>query len=553
MNIGSIAYKPVSFGKQPEIIVSKNQRHFEMAKQLDERLSRVIREIDGIGSANNTEEKILKATQKIGKLRKETIDAWRSCPQALKPKLEALDRLRDELDIIQHSFRQLNEAMDNEPQGLIIPGGKEKEGSKGGLITDPGEIASGYGQLPKEPSEALKILQGKVQPKKASFVTVSDVKKVTDILTKETFSFEELNKVDSELYKKMEGTLLIGQISKEMDSQVDLINKKLTDIKENKGILVPQVGVKVYLPETTGKIMALETAKLRREALKTAILLPGIGENLDKPDVMLQPLPTGEAIAFKIDKSFVPGKQEIKEILKLNESYKPVLSEMFPDGLPVYIVPGYMNDKFGDIEGGMSIPHHPEKGVWLISYDIKDRYAYTKMQETTKASLENLTTFKPSVLKGNPDRARALAHEIGHAISFNLMDKKLEDNSKDSGSIIITPTADVNFMTAWQGLRMGSKYNNQEKTKLFNRGYGDNAVKALNMAVDYETIAEDIRIAITGDQLPASSKMTGVYDQSEAGKVKQNSVLTFIKNVLLNKKSVTEAMFDNISGEIKPA
>jgi len=312
-------------------------------------------------------------------------------------------------------------------------------------------------------------------------------------------------------------------------------------------MFVPEVGIKVYTPGITGKILALETAKLRRLTVQDSKNLPEnideemqkiIEQKLSSPDILAQPVPFSIPAFFKIDKSFIPTKPEFQEIMKLNEPYKPVLNKLFPEGLKVFTVPGYSDDRLGDIEGGMSIPGYPDKGVWLSSYDYKERYTYSGTIERNIGRTRGITVDTPSVLNGNKDRARALAHEVGHVISY-----KIENNRLDSDDL-----SDVSFTDGWKMHRKNAELNDstyKNYARLMTTGNLNN----LRRFIDYEMIAEDIRQALTEDKIPASSAITGVFDHSKEGKTKLGDVKDYIRKCLLEGKSPTEVIFSQISGK----
>lgn len=541
----------IAFGQDSKIVKSKNGLNFQQLKQVQDTIDNVIREIGGVsGATSNNEIKIAKALAKMQQLRRETQEAWGACPSALKQKLDKLDNLETTLKGCSEAFKSVSEAIDNEPEGLILPDNC-KEGKDKGIITDSSEITSSYNQLLLSKSKIEDILQKGSNAAIFTNAATKNIEAVSETLKKDNWDFTKFNALDSNLYFQIKDTLLIGNHKKTIETQLETINKKLQQLKTNKGKFIKAVGVKVYSPEVTGRIMALETAKIRRESLKQTFIIPGVNDNLDKADVMLQPISAGQPIPFKIDRSFVPKKAEINQLLNLNKNYQPVLSKLFPEGLPLYIVPGYMDDQFGEIEGGMSIPGSADEGVWLNSYNNDERYNFSSMKEKTTARLRGVQNLNPSVLKGNKDRARALAHEIGHAISYKMMemDEAQKANNDTSGSSLLLLNNDIDFMTAWEGLRAGAKYNNSEKDQRDTRYMTDDNKAMLYKFVDYETIAEDIRIAITGKELPASSKMTGIFDHTEEGGKQITKSINFLKKVLLEDVSPSEALVESMQIE----
>lgn len=543
MQISSLKMNPVSFGRDKGIVQAHDLREVKKLEHITDRVNAIVEEIDGIGPATTFEEKVAKARLKIGQLRIET-KKWDNCAESRQRKLDTLDRFETELDQLSQAQESVNNTIDKDHAGLIVPDRLKGNGSSG-LIVDPLEILGNYNRLPRETSEALQVLNGKRKVTSSDIPTLGKIKTVLSPLEKEDWDYQKFNALDSKLFASMKGVLLRPDYQAEINRQLEVINEKLKELKETKATNLPKLGMKVYTPDITGRIMVLEAARLRRNALNDQIILPGVHDNLDKPDIAFQPIPNGAPIPFKLDKAFVPDKNEIKEILALNKGYAPILKKDYPEGLPVYIVPGYMDGTYGDIEGGMSIPGHPEVGVWLNSYDTESRYTYTSMMEGNMAALKGARKIQPSVIKGNKDRARALAHEIGHVISYNRMQKP--DMPASDTILLSSATGGLDFFSGWQALRTGAEYNNHEKSRLYNRGYSDSDKANLNLFVDYESVAEDIRMAITGEQIPASSKMTGIYDQSEKGKLPFENAQQYIKKVLLENEDPAIAMIKYLS------
>jgi hypothetical protein len=553
MMINDVVKPHVSFGKKSDLIISHDRRNVQKLQKLNDMLGKIIKDIGGINDYSTFDANVIKAQEKIEQLRKETIDAWGTCPSALKPKLQRLDQMQDQLTAIQEAYKKINKDIDEETPGLIVPGqskeSKDKKGDK--ILTDTMDIMALYNSLPKNGEDIKRLFaeKGSAREVKTSNLTSTELKGALSEMEKPQWDFAKLNAQDAAIYPKLQNQLLVGDIKQIIDDQVKLIDKKLSELKENNGKMVPAVGVKVFGPETTGKIMALETAKLRRTTLQESILMPGVIENLDKPDVMLQPVPYAAPEAFKIDKTHVPSKQEIMEILELNKPYKPVLNKLFPDGLNLYVVPGYFDSKSGDIEGGMCIPGQPDAGVWLNSYDNEMRHQYFTMLEKQTALLREVDIKQTSTLRGNKDRARALAHEIGHVISYKIEEnEKASQPAEKSSSIVLSSADGVGFIDAWKSLRMGAELNGHENHKNETRGLSEANLKNLRMAIDLEMIAEDIRIAMTDQNLPAASRLTGIQDQTETGQKQLANVKAYIKECLLEDKQPTEAMLKYVAG-----
>lgn len=530
----------VSFGKQPDIVQPHDLQKVQQLKQVVDRVDAIVHDLDGVGNTTTIEEKIAKARLKIGRLRVET-KKWDNCPESRKRKLDKLNHYENELKQLAAAQEAVSDAIDNDKGGLILPESMKKR-ENGGLIIDPLEVLGNYNRLPKDPSEALRVMKGKQKVASSNIPSLSVIKNGLKPLENDKWDYQKFNAKDCKLFTNLQGVILSKGYEQEISRQLEVINTKLKELKEDKVKDLPKLGMKVYDPETTGKILVLETAKLRRTALSESLIMPGVHDNLDKPDIVLQPIPDGAPIPFKLDNRFVPKNNEIKEILATNKEYGPILKKQFPEGLPVFIVPGYMDGKLGDIEGGMSIPGHPEAGVWLNSYDNEGRYEYTSMLEGNMASMRGVKKLVPSVLKGNKDRGRALAHEIGHVVSYSLMEKP--DNSSSDIILLGSESGGLDFFSVWQAIRAGSRYNNDEKSKFSMRGYSADDKANISLFVDYEAVAEDIRMAITGKQLPASSKMTGIYDQTEEGIKHQQKVQSFIQKVLIEEQDPAMLMVE---------
>ena len=386
---------------------------------------------------------------KIQMLEQDTKRAFSNCPGALKQKLDHLAALRRSLNTIKEEFITAKSEMDKSRQtgGLII-----NENANSGLISGADALRA-YALLSTNPTKNIKTPQERTVY--SDSITTQEVEDSLKELKKDDWSFEKLNANDSRIYPTLCTQLIFGDIKRIITEQVKLINEKLAQLKNEKGMLTPEVGLKVYTPKITGQILALETAKLRRTHLQSEIKLPDIEEKLSKPDILAQPIPTGLPIFFKIDKSFVPTKPDFQEVCKLNKPYKPVLNTLFPDGLPVFMVPGYIDDKYGEIEGGFSIPGYPDNGVWLNSYNYDDRYVYTSGIEYGLSALKGIQNFKPSVLSGKKDRARALAHEIGHAVHYKIEQSDQQNADLSTG---LTKSLKISFLDGLKMLRIRAQF-----------------------------------------------------------------------------------------------
>ena len=71
----------------------------------------------------------------------------------------------------------------------------------------------------------------------------------------------------------------------------------------------------------------------------------------------------------------------------------------------------------------------------------------------------------------------------------------------------------------------------------------------LRQVFEYEAIAEDIRTALTDKNLPAASSMTSFFDQTEEGKKQVINVKNYICKCLLEDKSPSEVIFEQVSNK----
>ncbi|MEI7475693.1 MAG: hypothetical protein WCK67_13035 [bacterium] len=409
------------------------------------------------------------------------------------------------------------------------------------LITNSLEALAAYNSISRNgigrPKEGL-INQNQL--------SVADISSSLDDVSNEKFDWKKFNKKDASFYSQLNTQLLFSDEKEVITKQIDILADKITNIKEKEAKPSPKTGLNVYLPETTGKIMSLEAAKLRRETLLSSIINPIAEEKLSQPNIIAQSIKGQQAQFFEIDEEHSPNENQIKEVLSLNSPYKPVIERLFNKGLDVFFVPGHADKEFGNIEGGLCLADNPDAGVWIEAYDVENRYIHMATKEKALAELNEVKNFKPSVLSDNKDRARALAHELGHVISFKLMDLNSEEN-QDNSVFSLDISSGIDFMQGWKTLRMGGKLNDDRIIRNERKYMDDESIENLNSAVDYEMVAEDIRTAITGGNIPASSKMTGISDQSENGKKQLSSVENYIKNCLLNEKSPSEALFENVA------
>lgn len=541
MNISGLYNQKLTFcdREKPPIIIDLQNDDNNLTSG-NERLNFIIKEIGGIGLSTDTLSNIQIALAKIQMLKQETQKAWGNCPTSLKQKLNRLDSLKNELSRIGDSINEANQNIDSKQQKkLILPEGTK---DKPAIITGMDALCA-YNLLNRKPVDTQET---KIKNLYGDAITQEDLEDSLKELKKDDWSFEKLNAEDSKIYPKLSKQLLIGGIKTTIEKQIGIIDEKLIKLQAEKGTFIPEVGVKVYDPKTTGQILALETAKLRRISVQNPISSAGFEDKLSRPDLLAQPIPIDSPVFFKIDKRFIPKEFDVQKILKQNEPFKPVLNKLFPEGLNVFMVPGYMDGKLGDIEGGMSIPGHPDKGVWLNSYNIEERYNYTSDLERVIGSLRGANNIKPSVIKGNDDRARALAHEIAHAVSYKLENNYATQNNQKNSNTLLTSCGNVSFADGWKALRTNVQYNDKS-LKNEARFMTGNSLNNLRQFFEYESIAEDIRQTLTEKTLPASSSMTGLFDQTEEGGKQFGKVKNYIRKCLLEDRPPSEVLFNQVS------
>ena len=544
INISKFYTQKLSFGEQEKSsIVINRQNEANKLRMLNERLNSIIREIGGLGLSSDNSGNIQMALAKIQMQKQETQEAWGNCPKALKEKLNRLNSLKNDLNRINDLINEANQEIESKQQSneLILPG-NNKDNSE--LITGMDALAA-YNSLKKAPA----FIKGQdIKKVFGDSIRQEELENSLKELKKDDWNFEKLNADDSKIYPKLSKQLIIGGIKTTVEKQIKTIDEKLVQLQTEKGVFIPEVGIKVYDPKVTGQILALETAKLRRISVQNPICFANMEQKLSAPDILAQPIPSDSPIFFKIDKRFIPKKFEFQQILKLNEPFKPVLNKLFPDGLNVFMIPGYTDGKMGDIEGGVSVPDCPDKGIWLNSYNFKERYNYTSNLEHIVSNLRGIKDLNPSVLKGSDDRARALAHELSHAISYKLENNyKMENNQKDSQDLLIN-SGNVSFFDGWKMLRINAKSQYNDKTlKDDARFLTKSSLNNLRQCFEYEAIAEDLRQTFTEENIPAASSMTSIFDQTEEGKEQLSNVKNYIRKCLLEDKSPAEVIFNQVN------
>jgi hypothetical protein len=452
-------------------------------------------------------------------------------PKVQEKRLKELDKLSRQAKKIQLAEENDRKKHNDPMPGLLIPSFKV-------ILPTSSDIAAlsvfNIGKIKKDSS----ISDDDFQPMN---ITLHELKESLNSINEIDWDYEEFNRKDASLFPKIKHGFIDSDFNKEKTEQIKIIDKKLIELKKQ-GEFLPKNGLRVFYPETTGKIMALETAKLRRTFADTLICAPELEKVLGHSQIMVQPVENfSTPLFFKIDKSFLPSKQDLKEIFKLNEPYKPILNDLFPDGLNVFVTPGYTTDSLDHLSGGISIPSSPESGVWLNSYNIKERFSSVSNLEKFIAKVRDIVNFTPSVLKGNADRARALAHEFGHVISY----KKILNEKNNSVNNSITSLS-LDFLSGWKNYRDQAKLHLTDKlSKKHIKNMDEQNKQNYNQIVEFEMLAEDIRIAITGDTIPASSKMTGIYDCTAEGLKNLQKTVSYIQQVLLKHKTPLEIFIDD--------
>lgn len=540
MNRGKVYFRANTnpFEKNEKVSVSRDPANYKNLLKLHNNLSDIINEIGGIDERAGFLADLEKTKARIAKLELETKQAWSNAPKILEERIGKLKKLSDNLKVLEEQYSQVDENIVSEKSGIILP-----QSPKEKLLTDSMEAMSIYNRVALNTASAKKVIDENHTQTIGEVLTPDVLKKGLSELEKKNWSYEKLNKADSSIYYRFRNSVLLGKTKVLVEEQLKSIDIKLNELKNTGFAICEKTGLKVYDPETTGKILALETAKLRRSSLSQSVVIPKLDENLGKADILIQPTPVGEPLIIQMDKTHSPKPYEMKEILEQNSPFKPVLDKLFPKGLNLFVVPGYTAGKSGDLNGGMSIPGFPDEGIWLNSYNYEKKAEYLAPVERTIANIREVFNFNPSVLRGKDDRARALAHEIGHAICYSKMNSETPMEAKNSKLLLLAP--ELSFFDGWKALRIESKksLNNKDLHPLEIRYLSEADKHNLNKTIDFEMIAEDIRTALTGNNLPASSKMTGIFDQSKEGEKTFIRVMQYIQEVLLNGKKPAALIF----------
>ena len=516
------------------ISTSHNQNDYKKLIDINSRVNSIIEEIGGIDKANGLDFSIEAAKAKIYKLKLETDKAWSNCPEILKQKINKLDSLSQELDILHSDYEETTYNINTYKPGVILP-------EKQKILTNPIELRGLYNKsmlnnITPNFADTAKKITSETPP-------LDKLRNTLNITDRNNWNYEKFNHLDAYAYNEIKDSLLFEEDKKKIHEQISAIEKKLAKIKKEEVYKNSSTGLNIYYPNQTGRLLALETAKMRRTALLRSIIINEEDKYLAQPNILFQPTSTGESMPFLLDKRYVASNYDINSIVDKNEDYGPVLKKLFPEGLNLFIVPGYSALKGGNLNGGESIPTDPDAGVWLNSYDYEQKHDYSVLVENVIAKSRDLTNFNPSTLIGKDDRSRALAHEIGHAIYYKIQQKDNQSHYETPQSIV---NKDINFITGWQFLRIEAKkhLNNNELNKRETRYLSDSDKMNLTTLVEYEMIAEDIRLALNSKTKEASSKMSGIYDQSEAGKYDFDKVTKYIRAVLLENRKPSEAFFD---------
>lgn len=529
--------KQMKFGNQSPII-SKDTQNYSNLTVLKEELNKIIAKIGGIEIRSDFDGDILIAKEKIKMLKSQTNKAYENAPKILQQRTAELNFYDKRLSALQKSATSTFKAVENEKSELILP--DEKTNEKKELITNSLEALAAYNSISKNKSQRPENFSAEQK-----LISMAEISSSIDDTKEKTFDWKNFNKKDALFYSKLKNQLIFTDEKDLISNQIEFLTKKISELKQNESKTSLKTGLNVYLPESTGKIMTLDAAKLRRENLLNTIINPITDENLSKPNIISQSIKGQATQFFEIDEANSPDNNQIKEILALNSNYKPIINQLFEKGLDLYIVPGHSAKEFGAMEGGLCLPDNPDAGIWLEAYDVENRYAHMATKEKALAHLNEAENFKPSALPDNKDRARALAHELGHVISFKLMDKKKDDN-KINSILSLDSSSGIDFMQGWKTLRIGCKLNDDRIIRNERKYMDEESIENINSIVDYEMVAEDIRTAITGEEIPASSKMTGIYDSSKEGKKQLTSVENFIQSCLLDNKTPSTSLFENI-------
>ena len=514
--------------QEKKVVSQKNNNDKKDLLDLYNELINVTQQIGGVSKSFGIESDIEFSKAKIQQLKDETKKAWSNAPKILEEKLNSLDLINARLDSIKARYDKIRPDDINKKQEIFFP-------EKPQILTNQSELNAMYVKLQSAQNTSnnsrLKSLSNSALP-------LAALSKSLRLLDTDDWDFKEFNKQDSMVFSKLKNNIIFKHDKEKIKKQIEDIDTRLINLRDNGYNHQDSTNLNIFYPNETGKLLALETAKLRRESLLQDIVLDDSDQYLDNPNILLMPTSTGIKLPFLIDEKNTLNEYKINEVTNANNKY--ILKELFPRGLNTYFIPGYPAQKGGYLNGGECLPSDPDAGVFINSYDYNEKYEYLSLLEKTLAASRGLKSFIPSVLSGEEDVKRALAHEIGHVVSYKF--NKIEQSKTEQNDLLNTK---ISFMTGWQSLRMESKRHlntndlNPRETKYLTPESKAN----ITQSIEFEMLAEDIRLALN-QNTQTSSKMTGIYDQSEEGHKHYSKILNFIRAVLQDKIDPTDAFID---------
>lgn len=522
--------KTLSFKQNPRIIQVAGED--VKLEKIHNRLNEVVHDLGGI-EAEKKEYQRLNPGKNIGiietvylaksrsdKLETEIKQHYGARPDMLQHKLGEIAKVKKVLEKLETAakleFKQV------ESPTLIDPSApKGFHGNSLGILLPDG--------IEKE-SQLIKADVGTLHAYTGIYDTVVEMKNALSPLEKPDWDFETFNKKDAKLYSSLKDQILTSDMTDILRAQLGDIKSKIAEIKDSPTMHDPSLNVDVFSAEDTGRLLALETAKLRRENLTNSIQLvsdlsilsnggtddlSAVKDNLKKPDLLARSLPDGDIAYYTMSKDYAPTNDEIFEALSLNQAFQPILDEKVKDGVDVFFVPGMKAGIENRLAEGIVDMSGKKPEIWLNSYNPMEKYtAYASDASVQHLSREN-EDFKPAVLTGNDERARNLANKLGQVVA----EKIIAETEKQVGSSLILQAGDFDFLSGWKTYREGTD--------------------------TLDTLAEDIRIAFTEKMIPASSSETGTYDQSELGENAYKEAIEYTRGCLKEHKSPSAFLMDH--------
>ena len=514
---------------RPPLLIAQNQQAIRAICASQDALSNVITQIGGLDDEKTGDlaESVLKAKAKIARLKVTTKQAWSTSPESLREKMTRLAGLERTLEEVQRvSDRSFMHAGDE--QSIYLP---KRPLASGNVLGDTLQILAHYNALPTDTKNTIRIVSN---PHSYSDNVDKMNLAISDL--EGNWSFQKFNRKDCRFYETLTQEPLSLEEKHILSAQIITIDKKIDELKKNKAVNVPELHARLYKPEVMGQILALETAKFRRSVLIDPLKNEIKHEYLKNPQFFVQ---TGETpLLIKIDNQFWPTDTEIAEMIELNKAYKPILERLFPQPININLLPGHEETVDGFVGKGFNFARNPEQGVWISSCDFAPLAAEHNSSYRYKATEYGIENYLPSAIESSTDRSRVLAHELGHIVAFRQIQL---DSDQASPGKLITDINEMKFFEIWKGLRVESKAF-AGKGKIFTPLH--NMLSPLGIA--YEMVAEDIRIAVTGDKVSASSRISGIFDQTAEGRPHFEKTIAFLQDFLIARKPILECLMKHM-------